>query len=138
MTTNVKLKRSAVPGKIPLTSSLELGELALNTYDGIIYLKRNGISGEEIVTISGIVSGETVINSVFTDNSLVGDGKEATPLSVSGIFGSINIQNRNTDLVNVKLTFFLHNCLRIDPETFRNGSFGKVYTRNNESVNVLV
>jgi hypothetical protein len=28
MAVNVKLKRSAVPGKIPLTSSLELGELA--------------------------------------------------------------------------------------------------------------
>jgi hypothetical protein len=34
MAVNIKLKRSAVPGKIPTTSSLELGELALNTYDG--------------------------------------------------------------------------------------------------------
>jgi hypothetical protein len=34
MAVNIKLKRSAVPGNIPTTSSLELGELALNTYDG--------------------------------------------------------------------------------------------------------
>ena len=33
----IKLKRSAVVGKTPQTSSLELGELAVNTTDGKIY-----------------------------------------------------------------------------------------------------
>ena len=37
----VKLKRSAVQGKIPTTSDLELGELAINTYDGKLYLKKD-------------------------------------------------------------------------------------------------
>jgi hypothetical protein len=36
----LQLKRSAVVGKIPTTSSLDLGELAINTIDGRIYFKQ--------------------------------------------------------------------------------------------------
>ena len=69
MAVNVKLKRSAVPGKIPLTSSLELGEVALNTHDGCIYLKRDGINGQEIVKICGNVATDQFVTlNVFTGN----------------------------------------------------------------------
>ena len=37
----IKLKRTAVSGKIPSTSNLELGELAMNTYDGRLFLKKS-------------------------------------------------------------------------------------------------
>ena len=47
----LKLRRSAVPGRIPSTSSLDFGEIALNTYDGLAFLKKSGSAGEEIVTI---------------------------------------------------------------------------------------
>jgi len=47
----LKLRRSAVPGKIPETSSLDFGEIALNTYDGLAFMKKSGSSGEQIVTI---------------------------------------------------------------------------------------
>jgi hypothetical protein len=39
MANTLKLKRSSVSGKIPTTSDLQLGELALNTYDGKLYTK---------------------------------------------------------------------------------------------------
>jgi hypothetical protein len=39
MSQNIRLKRSAVPGRIPSVEQLELGEIALNTYDGKLYLK---------------------------------------------------------------------------------------------------
>jgi hypothetical protein len=42
------MKRSAVPGKVPTTEQLELGELAVNTHDGKIYFKKNNGS-EQIV-----------------------------------------------------------------------------------------
>jgi hypothetical protein len=71
MAVNVKLKRSAVPGKIPLTSSVELGELALNTYDGYIYLKRDGINGQEIVRISGSLASNTSILTGTTANQVI-------------------------------------------------------------------
>jgi hypothetical protein len=48
----IKLKRSSTPGSVPDVSSLELGELALNTYDGTIYLKKNQSGTEEIVSFT--------------------------------------------------------------------------------------
>ena len=50
MSTNIKLKRSSVAGNVPSTTQLSLGELAINTADGKIYLKKDDGS-ESIVTI---------------------------------------------------------------------------------------
>jgi hypothetical protein len=41
MAQTVKLKRSAVAAKVPLTSDLALGELAVNTFDGKLFLKKD-------------------------------------------------------------------------------------------------
>ena len=41
MATPIRIKRSAVPGKRPTTTDLQVGELALNTYDGRLYTKRD-------------------------------------------------------------------------------------------------
>lgn len=51
MASPIKLKRSAVPGKVPATTDMELGELAVNTYDGKLYLKSN--FGTEVVVQIG-------------------------------------------------------------------------------------
>lgn len=48
----IKLKRSSVSGKVPTTAQVELGELALNTYDGKLYTKKNN-GTETIVEIGG-------------------------------------------------------------------------------------
>ena len=48
----VKLKRSAVAGRAPATTDLQLGELALNTYDGRVYLKKSVSAVESIVRFS--------------------------------------------------------------------------------------
>jgi hypothetical protein len=56
----VKFKRSAVAGKVPATADLALGELALNTYDGRIYLKKSVASVESIVTIQQVTAGTGV------------------------------------------------------------------------------
>ena len=37
----LKLKRTAVQGKSPTTDTLELGELAINTYDGKLYFEKD-------------------------------------------------------------------------------------------------
>ena len=41
MASNIKFKRSAVQNRVPTTSQLDLGELALNTYDGKLYTEIN-------------------------------------------------------------------------------------------------
>ena len=67
-TTNIKLKRSSVPGKQPNTSILELGEVALNTYDGKIFIKKDD-GAESIVVIQEVTEDNLVIDSSLLDNS---------------------------------------------------------------------
>ena len=67
-TTNIKLKRSSVPGKQPNTSILELGEVALNTYDGKIFIKKDD-GAESIVTIQEVTEDNLAIDSSLLDNS---------------------------------------------------------------------
>lgn len=45
MPSKVQIKRSAVPGKIPTTTQLDLGELAINVRDGKLFLKRQNANG---------------------------------------------------------------------------------------------
>ena len=50
---DIRLRRSAISGAIPATSALNLGELALNTYDGKLYMKKDVGGTETIVEIGG-------------------------------------------------------------------------------------
>ena len=57
MPSTVQLKRSSVPGKVPTTAQLELAELAVNTRDGKLYLKRdNGNGTFAIIEIGAVLS----------------------------------------------------------------------------------
>ena len=49
--TNIKLRRSATAGAKPTTSNLDLGELALNTYDGKLYAKTTEGSASEVIQV---------------------------------------------------------------------------------------
>ena len=76
MATPFRIKRSAVPGKEPAVSDLQLGELALNTYDAELYTLRSrpGI-GTDIVKIGG-----AAIENVLYVNKNGNDGNSgATP-----------------------------------------------------------
>lgn len=66
MAVKIELKRSAVPGKIPTTSSLDLGELALNTYDGTAFYKQQQGSVQTIVQLATTAgSGSNVASASF-------------------------------------------------------------------------
>ena len=49
--TNIKLRRSATAGAVPTTSNLDLGELALNTYDGKLYMKTTEGSLDSVIQV---------------------------------------------------------------------------------------
>ena len=49
--TNIRLRRSATAGAQPTTSNLDLGEIALNTYDGKAYMKKDVSGTQSIVEI---------------------------------------------------------------------------------------
>jgi hypothetical protein len=49
--TTIKIRRSSVQNKVPTTTDLDLGELAINTYDGKLFLKKSVGGTESIVTL---------------------------------------------------------------------------------------
>lgn len=67
MANTVRLKRSAVQGKAPVVGDLALGELAVNTYDGKLYTKKND-GTDAIVEIGG---GSGAVDSVNTQTGAV-------------------------------------------------------------------
>ena len=68
MANKIQVKRSAVPSKVPTTSDLDLGEIAINTYDGIAYIKKD--NGTQSIVAIGAGSGDVVGPSSATDNAL--------------------------------------------------------------------
>jgi len=61
MAQTIKLKRSSTSGNVPSTGQLELGELAINTYDGKVYIKKD--NGTESIVEIGL---QSPTNSVYT------------------------------------------------------------------------
>lgn len=66
MTTSIKLKRSSVPGKSPEPQNLNLGELAINTYDGNMFIKRNQAGAEDILKF---IAHTPVDNSLYVQKA---------------------------------------------------------------------
>lgn len=86
----IKIKRSAVAGKIPTTTSLELGELAINTYDGKLFIQQNqgGVGiGSTIIAINpwSVGVGSNTYNTYFTVGNVgIGTTNPTSSLHVVG------------------------------------------------------
>jgi len=99
MAQNIILKRSAVPGRVPDTGSINLGEVAINTHDGKLYFKKSGSveSVETIVTTDSITSGSlfvsddiTIQQDLYVVRDVITDGDIDASGSLSGSGLSIN------------------------------------------------
>ena len=77
MTQTILIRRSSVAGKAPTTAQLSLGELALNTYDGKLYLKKNVLGTESQVEV-----GSTTLSGDVTGS---GNGAISVTLANSGV-----------------------------------------------------
>ena len=72
MASTIKLRRSATSGAIPTTSQLALGELAMNTFDGKLFLKTDQSGTEAVVEVGG-GGGSITISSALPSNPDIGD-----------------------------------------------------------------
>lgn len=70
MAQTVQLKRSSVPGKVPTTSDLALGEIAINTYDGKVFTKKDN-GTPSIVEIGAGGVGVTNLSATANSSSVV-------------------------------------------------------------------
>jgi hypothetical protein len=56
MANPVLMKRSSVAGKVPALTDIQLGELAINTTDGYLFLKKNVAGVDSIVQVGAVSS----------------------------------------------------------------------------------
>lgn len=64
----IKLRRSAIPGRVPTVEQLDLGELAINTADGKIYFKKYdaGANTESIIDVSANLDANAILDLLKT------------------------------------------------------------------------
>jgi len=108
MASIVQLKRSALSGKVPGTGSLNLGELAVNTYDGKIYFKKSGSieSVESILTTNSVVTGSIRLEGTGSFGSLKVNDTLTVNHGVSVISGSLGITSDLTVLGQINARQF--------------------------------
>jgi hypothetical protein len=76
MANKVVLKRSAVSGKTPTTGDLSLGEIALNTYDGNLFFKKNVSGTESIISVVTLDGTQTLTNKTLSAAKITGGLKD--------------------------------------------------------------
>jgi len=95
----VKLRRSSVPGQKPTNSNLQLGELALNTTDGKVYMAVSGSLGpsvEELISTNTVNTGSLHLVGSITASAFSGSasGLINVPFQISGSDLSGNTYNK--------------------------------------------
>ncbi len=92
MASTIQLKRSALSGKVPNTGSLNLGELAVNTYDGKIFFKKSGSveSIQSVVTTNSITTGSIELVGALTASIAATNGVVSGSSQVISILTSLN------------------------------------------------
>lgn len=95
MSTVLQHKRSSTSGLAPTTSQLAFGEIAVNTYDGTLFVKKDTGAGEVIVTIRDVTTAsindltdvDTVTSSPTTGQFLKWNGSAWVPGTATGSGG---------------------------------------------------
>ena len=94
MAQTIKLKRSSSQGAEPTTSQIALGEVAINTYDGKMYIKKdNGTAS--IVEIGAVEGSEDVITTTTTTAT----ANQTTVTGLTYTVGLINVYLNGIKLV---------------------------------------
>jgi hypothetical protein len=85
MAQKILLKRSGVSGSIPTTASIDLGELALNTYDGKAFMHKSGSTDEvvQFVVAGSQTSGSISVTGNVTAANFIGSGQGLTGVTAS-------------------------------------------------------
>ena len=90
MATNFKLKRSSVANKRPGLTNLELGELALNTYDGYLFSERDGLGITTITNLTPWFENYGAASIVYNNSVGIGTTDPIHKLDLRGSLGGID------------------------------------------------
>jgi len=93
MANTIRIRRSATSGAVPTTSQLSLGELAINTYDGKLFLKKNDGSAS-IVEVGN--NGSAAVSKIF----LYEKGNTGNADSFDGSETRFQLRDENGSVIN--------------------------------------
>ena len=123
----VKLKRTSVQGKVPTISNVELGELAMNTYDGRIFFEKSSSleSIQEILTTNTgrAITGSINLNGAITASYFKGDGSALT-----------NVQATVSEVVTVTSSFESESTIDVAHNFSSKNVIVSVYDSNDNQI----
>lgn len=101
----IRIKRSSVPGKIPNAGDLIVGEIAINTADGVLYTKHSDNTVKAVSNVSSFISNVSLDTVTLAGNVSYQplEFKDTTP-SVSKTTGAITISGGLGVLGNITTT----------------------------------
>jgi len=127
MANRIRLKRSDSNGNVPEVGNLSLGELAVNTFDGKLFFKKNNGSDslESIVTTNAQITGSVELTGAVTSSLTLISNQ-----SPSGDVFQIKIGGSN------KVTVDENGVLSVDKLTVRSNGDLKIPTKESLSTGV--
>lgn len=146
MAQTIKLKRSATSGAVPTTGSLELGEVAINTYDGKMYIKKDdgteavvqiGDTSEYLPLAGGTLTGSLSGTSASFSSTLSGDSYFANDLAPTNSQpGANQAEFSGYGIIGNRSTFYITNTssVQIGTGTTHNQNPATTFTDTNVNI----
>jgi len=94
----LKIRRSSVQGSAPTTTQLSLGELAINTYDGRLFFKKDVTGTETVMETVTTTDSQTLTNKTLTSPTLT------TPALGVATGSSLSLNGTATDTLRLSAT----------------------------------
>ena len=98
MAQTIKLKRSSSQGAEPTTSQLALGEVAINTYDGKMYIKKDDGTAS-IVEIGAGGGGGSSSSTTYVKTTVTATGGQTTVTGLTYTAGLVDVYLNGVKLV---------------------------------------
>ena len=109
MSNRIKLKRSSTVSRVPQIADLTLGELAINTFDGKLFFKKNNGSDsiESIVTTNAQITGSVELTGALTSSlSLISNDSPSTNMFLVKVAGEdkVKVNSEGTFIIKESTT----------------------------------
>lgn len=109
MSNRIKLKRSSIVSRVPQIADLTLGELAINTFDGKLFFKKNNGSDsiQSIVTTNSQITGSVELTGALTSSlSLISNNSPSTNMFLVKVAGDdkVKVNSEGTFIIKESTT----------------------------------